>query len=162
MKKCSKCGEIKDKSEFYKDNRNLDKLRYRCKKCNIYKYYPVSGITEKECYDCNKTKSLSEYNISWSGKYGRSPYCKPCYSIRTQDYRKSAKWRKLNTENQRRYRKNNPNKALEQDGYIANTMRSKERNITKEDITPEMIKIQRKYLKLKRKVLTIKNNKKGG
>lgn len=34
MKTCSKCGEVKPKSEFHKDKAALDKLRYNCKECD--------------------------------------------------------------------------------------------------------------------------------
>jgi len=34
-KKCSKCGEIKSVSEFYKSKSTKDGLGYRCKKCSL-------------------------------------------------------------------------------------------------------------------------------
>lgn len=35
MKRCSKCGIEKPKSEFYRDNRSKDGFGYTCKSCNI-------------------------------------------------------------------------------------------------------------------------------
>ena len=44
-KTCSKCGLVKDVSEFYKHPRNSDGLRSNCKKC--------SGKRMKERYEAN-------------------------------------------------------------------------------------------------------------
>lgn len=160
MKKCGKCGETKEKSEFYKDNRAPDKLQYRCKECHqSYKNYPKPGITEKECRDCKEIKPLSEYYNCWSGRHGKLNYCKSCASVRFKEYRQRKGWKKYNAQNQRNFRKNNPDRELEYDSYVANTMCSKDRNITKADITPEMIKIQRKSLKLRREYYKLKKKK---
>lgn len=35
MKRCSKCGEHKPESDFYKDKRTPDGLKCQCKKCHI-------------------------------------------------------------------------------------------------------------------------------
>ena len=34
-KKCSKCGLLKDESEFYKDRKGKDGLCFDCKKCRL-------------------------------------------------------------------------------------------------------------------------------
>lgn len=34
MKRCSKCHELKPDTEFYKDKRTKDGLKYQCKKCH--------------------------------------------------------------------------------------------------------------------------------
>jgi RNase P subunit RPR2 len=33
MKKCSKCHEIQDKTEYHRNRKNKDGLEYTCKKC---------------------------------------------------------------------------------------------------------------------------------
>ncbi len=35
MKTCSTCKEIKPKTDFYKDKRTPDGLKYQCKKCHL-------------------------------------------------------------------------------------------------------------------------------
>ena len=158
MKKCGKCGETKEKSEFYKDNRAPDKLEYRCKQChNSYKYLPVPGITEKECYDCSEVKSFEDFNMCWSGKYGRLNYCKPCASIRYKSSRQTDEYREKAKEWSRKFRRENPDRVLEYDYYIASTMCNETNDLTKEDITPGMIKLQRKSLKLRREYYKLKN-----
>ena len=39
MKRCSKCGELKDESEFYKDATKKDGLSYICKSCKYELYF---------------------------------------------------------------------------------------------------------------------------
>jgi len=53
MKQCSKCGEIKDLSGFYKNSKS-DKYRSACKSCSIkhtVKYHQTHGKEVKARYD---------------------------------------------------------------------------------------------------------------
>lgn len=63
MKKCSQCGEEKDESEFYKDKRHPDGLRYNCKVCqnktrNEWRKANPENVkkTLKNYYNRNKEK----------------------------------------------------------------------------------------------------------
>lgn len=57
MKECSKCGEEKELSEFYKQNGRGDGLRSHCKTC-IKEYYAINkeviGIKKVEYYLVNR------------------------------------------------------------------------------------------------------------
>jgi hypothetical protein len=57
MKKCSKCLETKELSEFHKDSHSKDKLRPNCKVCFNLK----NRASSKQDYYKNKQKRL-EYN----------------------------------------------------------------------------------------------------
>lgn len=66
MKRCTKCNETKPTSEFYKDKRHLDGLRYWCKSC---------GKADSKKWDVlNKEKtrvSSSKYRERNKDKYAR-------------------------------------------------------------------------------------------
>ena len=70
-KQCSKCGEIKDTSEFYKDKTRKDGLRNLCKNCmsnNCKKNYDKKkdeySKRSKEYYEKNREKAL-EYQKTY-------------------------------------------------------------------------------------------------
>lgn len=77
-KKCNKCGEIKNKADFFKSSRNKDGCRSHCKICenksnlarqSKYKrteYYQSGNYKEikRKYYKQNKEKILSE-NAAW-------------------------------------------------------------------------------------------------
>lgn len=46
-KKCLKCGEVKDSSEFHTNNARDDSLNIYCKKCIIAKDHKLRGITNE-------------------------------------------------------------------------------------------------------------------
>lgn len=62
-KKCSKCGEVKDVSEFYKDGYRPDGLCCRCKTCNKLYYDSNREHLLLGCkkYNINNKKSISDY-----------------------------------------------------------------------------------------------------
>jgi hypothetical protein len=65
MKKCTKCGEQKPLSEFYKDSLKLDKLRNSCKVCDRLKSHTwrkADPIKTRECWRASKLKK--KYNIT--------------------------------------------------------------------------------------------------
>jgi 5-methylcytosine-specific restriction endonuclease McrA len=87
MKQCSKCKEIKPKSEFNKHN---DGLRPDCKTCravyqrewrerNKLKNAERTEFPEfKHCFDCGETKAGSEFSRNSNRIDGLNPQCKSC------------------------------------------------------------------------------------
>lgn len=77
MKKCSKCGALKNLSDFYKNNNTKDKYTSYCKKCSI----EHSGNWHKN----NKEKKTQ---LMREGNYKRK------YGITTEQYNKIFKYQK--------------------------------------------------------------------
>lgn len=70
MKKCSRCHQLKDESEFAKCPKSPDKLRYECKECDKkYRQEHKEHIGEyrKKYYQRNKGKSKLIYQ-HWLAK----------------------------------------------------------------------------------------------
>jgi ribosomal protein L11 methylase PrmA len=67
MKKCSKCGEWKQISEFYKDRSKKDGLDYQCKNCKK-EYLQINkekrNESSRKYYENNK-----KYYKEWKKKY---------------------------------------------------------------------------------------------
>ena len=92
MKRCSKCGKLKDESEFPKDRTRKDGLHQRCKACkNEYsrqryqsKQESPEGNAEnsdlKRCSGCGELKNRSEYSKDRTKKDGLYHLCKVCRS----------------------------------------------------------------------------------
>ncbi len=96
MKKCSRCGTLKNESEFPKDRTRKDGLHQRCKACkNAYsrKHYKTiqnvqdSGESMKRCSSCGELKARSEFSKDRTKKDGLYHLCKVCRSA----YRREAK-----------------------------------------------------------------------
>ena len=69
MKKCFKCGELKDTSEFYKDRARKDGLQSYCKKCELVQkqeYYAKNPATKVKNIAYHKKREKS-----FHGKYLR-------------------------------------------------------------------------------------------
>jgi hypothetical protein len=108
MKKCSKCGEIKDETEFYKCRSNKDKLQGSCKKCWSKK--------NKEYYK-NNLEYFREKNKEWKEsnpekvKENQKRYYK---NNLEKNKERSKKWAENNPEKVKEIRKkwvkNNPGK----------------------------------------------------
>lgn len=66
MKRCSKCKEFKDESEFSKDNRAKDGLFYQCKLCHIIYNDEYHLNLRKECFSLygSKCKKCGETDIN--------------------------------------------------------------------------------------------------
>lgn len=104
MKKCNKCLVEKEKTEYYVNNRNKDKLDGTCKEC------------VKEKNKQNKDK-LREAQIKWREKnsdymtnYGKSEkikeYQKQYYKENKEEYiKRKQEWRKNNYEKDKEERK---------------------------------------------------------
>lgn len=99
MKRCTKCGKIKDKSEFHKHAGLKDGLSYTCKECNRryahmqyrkkcksvkqYLRYEerhrvVRGVRQKQCCNCRKWKVESDFYKRQRSKDGLEERCKEC------------------------------------------------------------------------------------
>jgi hypothetical protein len=108
MKKCSKCGKLKDESDFPKDRTRKDGLHQRCKACkNAYsrqRYNTNQGTPKgnvesenmKKCSGCGELKSRSEYSKDRTKKDGLYHLCKVCRS----SYRRKTKEAKEGIEKQ--------------------------------------------------------------
>jgi len=99
MKRCSKCGKLKDESEFPKDRTRKDGLHQRCKACkNEYSRQRYKSNQEspegkaensdlKRCSGCGELKNRSEYSKDRTKKDGLYHLCKVCRSA----YRRKSK-----------------------------------------------------------------------
>ncbi len=113
MKQCSKCRKRKDESEFGKNRKNKDGLRYWCKKCaRDYKrrYYrrnrgpvkryfryeeshrTIDGVKQKRCTKCKKWKDENKFGKDRSHKDGLRYCCKDCVRADNRErYKKEGK-----------------------------------------------------------------------
>ncbi len=99
MKQCTKCKKLKSKSEFSKNRKNKDGLRYWCKKCEreykrkyyrrnrgpVKKYFvyeeshrTIDGVKQKRCTKCKKWKDDSKFGKDRYHKDGLGYDCKDC------------------------------------------------------------------------------------
>jgi len=110
MKRCSKCGKLKNESEFPKDRTRKDGLHQRCKACkNAYsrQHYKTKqdaqdGGTDKgvkkRCSSCGKLKARTEFSKDRTKKDGLYHLCKVCRST----YRRKNKEEKKTTKKSRK------------------------------------------------------------
>ena len=106
MKQCSKCKELKDKSEFRKNRSRKDELSVWCKKClrnydrkrylenskplKRYLRYEerhrtIDCIRQKRCSKCEKQKDESEFGKNRKNKDGVRCRCKECMRVDMQE-----------------------------------------------------------------------------
>lgn len=76
MKKCFKCGIIKNISEFNKHSKRKDGLQSSCRECNG-KYLEKHYKDNKQYY-YNKTKEYKQININWLIKIKENLKCSKC------------------------------------------------------------------------------------
>ncbi len=109
MKQCSKCKKQKNESEFSKDSKNKDGLRYYCKDCrranaieryknkrgSVKKYNNhkelhrfAAGVRQKRCGRCKKWKAENQYYKHSRHKDGLAVWCKECANKATNKARK--------------------------------------------------------------------------
>ncbi len=113
MKQCTKCKQRKDKSEFSKNRKNKDGLRYWCKKCEREykrKYYrrnrgpvkkrfvyeeshrTIDGVKQKRCTKCKKWKDEIQFSKDSNKKDGLGYDCKDCVRAYMRErYKKEGK-----------------------------------------------------------------------
>lgn len=92
MKKCTKCKETKDETEFYKNKKTKDGLHKWCKICHstgmkiTYKKTQLNNLNSyspaliKTCSKCNIEKSSCEFSKATRAKDGLFSWCKKCVS----------------------------------------------------------------------------------
>lgn len=116
-KVCSKCGEKKALTEFYKEKKQADGYNRKCKLC----IYPNLGQTEKnrtllrdkglkKCSSCKQIKPLEMFNKNKHKYDGLLNYCKSCQKERYKKDREVDKKRKaekyaLNVDEERKKQK---------------------------------------------------------
>jgi hypothetical protein len=87
-KKCSKCNEIKELSQYQIDNSKRDGHRPDCRQCNISRYNVKDGTNNellnmtKQCTKCGEIKDLSQYQKDKSKRDGHRPDCRQCNNSR--------------------------------------------------------------------------------
>lgn len=129
MKRCTKCGEEKPRSEFSANKNSADGLRVHCKACSkidmrmreehpelFTRHFGPRNITEKACKMCLVVKPRSEFYPKHTAADGLRQVCKACarigkkeldraYWLRHRDERIAAMAadRKANPEKYRRH-----------------------------------------------------------
>jgi len=109
MKQCNKCKKFKSKSEFSKNRKNKDGLRYSCKDCmraytrerykkegkGLKKYCRyeechrvVDGVKQKRCKRCKRWKTENQYYKHSRGNDRLATWCKECANKATNKARK--------------------------------------------------------------------------
>lgn len=130
-KRCGKCLEIKEITEFYPHGTSTVS---KCKPCYTQErrkgtgpepifVEDVNGVLSKKCRNCSQVKPLSDFAKSDKGVGGKRSRCIECEKVNWKEYRLSNKekvagmaksWRIRNPEKQaeasKRWRLNNPQK----------------------------------------------------
>ncbi len=88
MKRCTKCGQVKALSEFYRSAKvRRDGRESTCKQCRRErvnrKNYAPRTEGEKICPRCKQTKSVAEFGSYKRREDGLSSWCKDCVSETT-------------------------------------------------------------------------------
>lgn len=112
---CSKCNQIKDKSEFYKNSSNKDTFNSSCKLCaNIMTRNHREKVAKQEkiiptskiCKGCNIELDSAKFCFDKNHPDGLSHYCRECHSMyRAQHKERIAEKNKiynLNIDNKER------------------------------------------------------------
>lgn len=89
MKKCSRCGEEKELSEFYKGKKYKDGYRNICKECCILKakkYYKENSEHLKECVKEWKRKNKDKNLKYFTDRYNSDPVFNLKIKIRRRIY----------------------------------------------------------------------------
>ncbi len=112
MKQCTRCIKWKIDSEFSKNSKNKDGLRYWCKKCEradmrechnkegkalktYYRYEEChrvfDGVKQKRCRKCKSWKAESRFYKYSRHKDGLTTWCKECLNKATNKARKKQR-----------------------------------------------------------------------
>lgn len=94
MKRCPRCGELKDEKEFNKNASTKDGLQNYCRPCkrdidDEYHARLVPNDPEpserKVCARCGENRPIARFARTKGRKSGVCPYCKACYRTRYHD-----------------------------------------------------------------------------
>lgn len=113
-KTCTRCGELKEFKDFYKDTYNPSGYTSHCKECNrkrkgAKKFIPViKNEHGKECSTCRVFKPFEEFHKDKRQLDGHVSKCKECRNSRMKQYYEENKEELLQKNVQ--YRKENPEK----------------------------------------------------
>ena len=97
LKRCYKCENYMDKSNFAKSPKRKDGLDARCKICKKESYNETKKekkmkLEEKKCTQCNTIKDISEFYNRIGSIDGKTSECKDCtmvmYDNRKEKYEK--------------------------------------------------------------------------
>ena len=84
-KTCSKCKEVKEVIEFYKDKKIQDGLSLQCKDCvklnKLGLNYQPNTEGTKVCSVCGEDKSVTEFSKDKTIKTGLRSQCKTCIKL---------------------------------------------------------------------------------
>lgn len=142
---CKKCGDTKDISLFSYSKKHKLKISNECKSCESKRTYDWRNENKEKCKtNRNNWKKNNPDKIKLSNSISNK---KNKESI----YLKNKKWKDLNIEKVREQSriKNNNNTKNINDCYVKNII-LKPKGFTKEQITPELIEVQRIIIKTKR------------
>lgn len=81
MKRCTKCGQMKDDAEFWKVRTDGTTLRSRCRECcsnDPHDHSTDDRPVGRTCTTCGEWKPLSEFHNHKICRYGVEPMCKVC------------------------------------------------------------------------------------
>jgi hypothetical protein len=103
LKRCSRCHETKELTEFHHDRSRSDGLSSKCKKCEYecrqvrYERLPnrtpekIPDVDSKACSKCDEVKPVADFYASTRNRDGYSCHCKLCIKKQKQShYRKLA------------------------------------------------------------------------
>ena len=76
-KRCTRCGEVKPVTGFYRDASHRDGRRTRCIACICVPRDPLPPGC-KRCRTCRQIKPLGEFNRAALGRDGRAARCRAC------------------------------------------------------------------------------------
>ena len=82
---CTKCGEVKELTEFHKRAASKDGLRPRCKACEKahrpkLNFMIPEGLTEKRCGQCCEVKPIAGFSRDKTSTTGLQFRCRACRS----------------------------------------------------------------------------------
>lgn len=163
-KKCTKCGEVKSLSMFYKQKGGMYGIASQCKMCINIKTKQWKNNNKDKVYITEHNSYIT--NIERVKKY-QSEYRKnnkEKINTLKKEYRKkniekvkeyTKKYYENNKEKIKEYRDKNPEKYKTKkytknmsDGYIASVLK-----INIAECPPELIELKRAQLQLKREIL---------
>lgn len=143
--RCIRCEAELPLSGFYKDKRLKNGIARQCKECHkrYARYKPDPAIKSLKCKHCKKTKKVDKFYPHKCNVTGYHSMCKPCYHIRHERYRERInRWFKD-------YRRKNWHIIYSYDSYLKQLL-ARDGWIDKEDITPELLALKKRQLKLHR------------